>query len=455
MDFRRNNPGNIRGNYFGAVGSSGGFAEYPDTASGFQAMSTQLDRYYNGKTTGKPIQTINDIVKTWAPGNENNTPAYVRFVSEKLGVAPGEHIDLTDPATKADLIAAMAQYEHGKNPYSAADIMKFMDQGTAGSYAPRVTSDGTIAVPSVPRPQAAQAPQEPPPALAAAMGAGMPQAPQAPPQAPQESGIMGAITDPTGSEALLRFGAGMLSGKTLGEGMAQGAAQLAGLSAQNRQTQAAKNQQAQATALKLMDLGVPPAVAMQVATGKLGYDAISSAVGKKQYGDWKFNKESGKYERTNPHTGALETQSGPAAETDQFDLSSSFSKLDDALAIVKQEGTVGPIAGSEVGRMWDKYTPFGDQKREDARRRLDDIINNDILQAAEKLKPLSDSDMKFLKEGRPKTSDSPDRWETWVAEAKQRLQAAAKAKGLNLSAPTAPSSAPAGTSGGVSWKIVN
>jgi hypothetical protein len=32
-----------------------------------RALSRQLLRYYDGKTTGKPLQTVSDIVSTWAP----------------------------------------------------------------------------------------------------------------------------------------------------------------------------------------------------------------------------------------------------------------------------------------------------------------------------------------------------------------------------------------------------
>src|SRR5690242_13201292 len=78
---RNNDPGNMRGQYFGATGNDGRFAVYPDAGTGIGAIAHQLSRYYTGATTGTPLTTTRQIISTWAPSNENNTNAYVSDVA--------------------------------------------------------------------------------------------------------------------------------------------------------------------------------------------------------------------------------------------------------------------------------------------------------------------------------------------------------------------------------------
>lgn len=114
---RNNNPGNMKGEYFGATGNDGRFAEYPDAETGIAAMAKQLSRYYTGATTGKPLRNVQDIISTWAPGNENNTSAYIKDVSQRLGVSPTDDLDLRDPAMMTSLASAIIHHENGGNPY--------------------------------------------------------------------------------------------------------------------------------------------------------------------------------------------------------------------------------------------------------------------------------------------------------------------------------------------------
>ncbi|EHE9033016.1 lytic transglycosylase catalytic, partial [Salmonella enterica] len=65
---RNNNPGNIR-----PVGGNG-FRFFGSALQGWEAMKNQLMRYFTGKTTGRALQTIQDIVSTWAPAGDNNDP---------------------------------------------------------------------------------------------------------------------------------------------------------------------------------------------------------------------------------------------------------------------------------------------------------------------------------------------------------------------------------------------
>ncbi|MDK6531384.1 hypothetical protein QP231_14770 [Klebsiella pneumoniae] len=107
---RNNNPGNIR-----PVGG-GGFRTFENALRGWTAMKNQLMRYFTGKTTGRRLQTIMDIVSTWAPAADNNDPAkYARDVAGWMGVSPTAALNLSDPNTMAMLMQSMARKEGYSN----------------------------------------------------------------------------------------------------------------------------------------------------------------------------------------------------------------------------------------------------------------------------------------------------------------------------------------------------
>ena len=67
-------------------------------------------RYFTGKTTGRRLQTIMDIVSFWAPAADNNDPAkYARDVAGWMGVSPTAALNLSDPNTMAMLMQSMAR----------------------------------------------------------------------------------------------------------------------------------------------------------------------------------------------------------------------------------------------------------------------------------------------------------------------------------------------------------
>lgn len=104
---RNNNPGNIRDLKIGD------FAVYKDPLTGLGAMAYQLGRYNN-----VGLNTISKIISTWAPSNENNTEAYIKHVSELLGVGKDDVLDLKNPAEMARLMKAMVRHENTRNIYS-------------------------------------------------------------------------------------------------------------------------------------------------------------------------------------------------------------------------------------------------------------------------------------------------------------------------------------------------
>jgi hypothetical protein len=117
---RNNNPLNLK-----SVG--GGFREFGNVDSGFEAATNQLMRYYEGKgVAGRPLRTVKDIISKWAPpkndkgGIENDTARYIEDVSQWMGVDPREEIDLRDPNVMRSLLEAMAFKETGwRNPSGA------------------------------------------------------------------------------------------------------------------------------------------------------------------------------------------------------------------------------------------------------------------------------------------------------------------------------------------------
>ena len=141
---RNNNPGNIE--FYNQPGASmeskgGRFARFSTPEQGINAMSKQLDLYYTGKSRNvtKPINTIQDIITTWAPPKnkkgqvENDTTAYIAAVAKSMGVAPTAKLNLRDPNTKAALMSAMITQENGGNPYTREQYIAGITGNTAGN----------------------------------------------------------------------------------------------------------------------------------------------------------------------------------------------------------------------------------------------------------------------------------------------------------------------------------
>ncbi|MEX5203094.1 lytic transglycosylase domain-containing protein [Citrobacter freundii] len=103
---KNNNPGNIRGR-----NGIGGFSGYATEQEGWDAMSNQLMRYFNGQTTGKKLRTVSDIISTWAPPSENDTASYIKQVAGFVGVGENQELNLADPNVMAKLRTAMAKHE--------------------------------------------------------------------------------------------------------------------------------------------------------------------------------------------------------------------------------------------------------------------------------------------------------------------------------------------------------
>ena len=115
---RNNNPLNIRKSAdkwqgLSTLQEDQEFFQFETIEWGWRAAFVILCKTYYGKYK---LRTIRDIVSRWAPAKENNTPAYIRHVSDYTGIGPDR--DLGDPQTHPTnwlLIGyAMAVVENGK-----------------------------------------------------------------------------------------------------------------------------------------------------------------------------------------------------------------------------------------------------------------------------------------------------------------------------------------------------
>ena len=146
--WRNNNPLNIRkGERWIGLSSANydtEFCRFISMPFGYRAAAKVLKSYYRTLTqAGKPF-TVENIIKRWAPENENNTTAYIRRVEELLygdtpfpsGEGQGEGSWREGPLGRPDtpqgarhiaqLMAAMTCVECGCPP-SAVPYMAILD----------------------------------------------------------------------------------------------------------------------------------------------------------------------------------------------------------------------------------------------------------------------------------------------------------------------------------------
>jgi len=132
---RNNNPGNIdfnpRNKWQGQIGLEEGvsrprFARFDTPENGIRALGKLLINY-RGKD-GQPglggtgIDTVRETITRWAPGNENDTEAYIRAVAQAAGVDPNEVIDIKALPVLLAVTTAIIRHENGGNPYAPAVI---------------------------------------------------------------------------------------------------------------------------------------------------------------------------------------------------------------------------------------------------------------------------------------------------------------------------------------------
>lgn len=124
LGIRNNNPGNLRyARQPSSLASSGEFAEFATQGQGLYNLGRQIELNYS-----RGLNTVEAMVSTWAPKKENNTEAYIEFVSKKLGVKRDQALDLSDPEVLGQLMKAIILRENGTNPYSDSQIQEAAQQ---------------------------------------------------------------------------------------------------------------------------------------------------------------------------------------------------------------------------------------------------------------------------------------------------------------------------------------
>lgn len=130
---RNFNPGNIdynpRNAWIGQLGLEQGvanprFARFDSPENGIRALGKLLINY-RGKdgmpgVGGPGIDTVRETVSRWAPGNENNTEAYISAVTAKLGVKANDVINIKDVRTLRVVVGAIIAHECANYRYPDA-----------------------------------------------------------------------------------------------------------------------------------------------------------------------------------------------------------------------------------------------------------------------------------------------------------------------------------------------
>jgi len=120
---RNNNPGNIRYNsaiqWVGQVGhDADGFVKFHIPEDGIRAIAVLLRHYH----VYHHCDTLADYIARWAPPSENDTSAYIRYMSEHLLVHPDVALNLSPELP--GMIKGIVIYENGELPYDMDTIMR-------------------------------------------------------------------------------------------------------------------------------------------------------------------------------------------------------------------------------------------------------------------------------------------------------------------------------------------
>lgn len=112
LGIRNNNPGNVRPSadkWQGATGTNAGFLTFSDISWGIRCWLIT----YHSYLVKHGIDDLQSFINRYAPGNENNTAAYIQAVSDATGLAPTDAMP-TDQEGVTAVFRAMMHVENGK-----------------------------------------------------------------------------------------------------------------------------------------------------------------------------------------------------------------------------------------------------------------------------------------------------------------------------------------------------
>lgn len=123
------------------VGQDTGFQQFSTPMEGIDAMRQDLAVKIGGQSQAMQARfgqgytpTLQNLIATWAPPEENNTAQYVMFVSQKTGIGPNQ------PLTQQDidrLIPAMIEMEGGQQAVDYYQQPQNVTQQVTGGQAPQ------------------------------------------------------------------------------------------------------------------------------------------------------------------------------------------------------------------------------------------------------------------------------------------------------------------------------
>lgn len=124
---RNNNPGNIRNSstvWLGEIipSKDKSFKQFKSMAYGYRALIKLLQNYrklYN-------LKTVAELIKRWAPENENNTAGYITRVCKEMQVPSTCVVDINDKDMMCAFAAAISQVEND-TPANMEDVRKGWD----------------------------------------------------------------------------------------------------------------------------------------------------------------------------------------------------------------------------------------------------------------------------------------------------------------------------------------
>jgi hypothetical protein len=96
------------------------FCSFVNVKYGYRAAAIIIQHYAR-----RGIESVKQIIATWAPAGENDVDAYVADVCKHSGFTPETHVDAYSLDDMPKLLAAMTWHENGEQPYG-------MDTITAG-----------------------------------------------------------------------------------------------------------------------------------------------------------------------------------------------------------------------------------------------------------------------------------------------------------------------------------
>lgn len=97
---------NVRNKWLGQRGQNSGFCVFSTMQLGFRAAYLLLCRYHR-----EGLETIESIIKRWAPPSENDCESYIKFVCDETQIPRNARIG--NDAVLLSVLRAMGIFESG------------------------------------------------------------------------------------------------------------------------------------------------------------------------------------------------------------------------------------------------------------------------------------------------------------------------------------------------------